>query len=480
MQLNGPLPLLSQYLPTLKTHALSVIGHNESQVPGHRQEGCSSLGGAPDSAIDMSCDDTGTTSSSLKRRSTLSRPRSVSLSHWEEPLDEFDGELNEMPIQISPLPLPPRSSSRFGTSVASHTFSQRPTTSDSRYGTRLAVNSRASNTSTFSPTSQHYSQEQTNDLPPRPGTRTHSRRSSIFGQVRYAIWENPRPAVGIPTHSKGPVCEIPSSNQRQSSTSLLLRSGSKLCATFRGLRLKTSLVKAIDDHPEVDVDSVFGVPLAKSMHIAKGIASTRHGNGATSVRATREYPLCVLRCVYYIRDCGVDAPHIFGLDSDQIRLAQLKATFSSAESSYGRELDWSQFTVHDAANLILLYLLELPKPLISESAGKRWIALSRQATMRTARLDQGLDFWEEVLTNVHGPARTLFKLLLNLWGDIADAAADNEMTAERLAGRVLRPLMHSTLARHTDFILGLAFMIRKRSEYNLAARCVARKSNAAF
>lgn len=204
------------------------------------------------------------------------------------------------------------------------------------------------------------------------------------------------------------------------------------------------------------------------------------------MRTTREYPLCVLRCAYHIRDRGgLDSPHIFGLDGDLPRLARLREVFSSAATSYGKELDWSRFSVYDAANLILLFLSELPQPLIPESVGKRWVSLSRQATVcHGARLglDQGLDFWEEALVGIHGPARVLFKLLLDLWGDVADAAEVNAMTAERLAGRVISPLMHAPAAarRHTDFVLGLAFVIRRRSEHNLAWRGVARKSNAAF
>ncbi|SPQ17582.1 abc30e38-5736-4010-85ef-a26d7f7cfb8f [Thermothielavioides terrestris] len=236
-----------------------------------------------------------------------------------------------------------------------------------------------------------------------------------------------------------------------------------------------------EDQLEPDSNAVFGVSLTRSMQVAKGIASTAHSSGRRSERVTREYPLCVLRCVCHILDCGLDAPHIFGLDGDQVRVAQLIEVFSSAETGYGKELDWSHFTVYDAADVILLFLSELPKPLIPEPVGKRWIALSRQATAGLARLDQGLDFWEEALTGMHGPGRALFKLLLNLWGDIADAADANEMTAERLAGRLIRPLMHALAAHdHLDFMLGLAFLIRKRSEYNLAARGVMRKSNAAF
>jgi hypothetical protein len=237
----------------------------------------------------------------------------------------------------------------------------------------------------------------------------------------------------------------------------------------------------VDDEPEPPVDAVFGVPLAKSIQIAKGVASTRHGTSGSSARATREYPLNVLRCVYHIRDCGLEVPHIFGLSGDQVRLAQLKDLFNSVTTNYGKDLDWSRFTVHEAADLILVFLSELPKPVIPESVGKRWISLSRQATIGGTRLDQGLDFWEEAMTGIHGPARALFKLLMGLWGDIANAADANMMTAERLAGRVIRPLMHAAAARReTDFMLALAFLIRKRSEYNLAARGAPRESNAAY
>ena len=415
------------------------------------------------------------------------RPRSASFDPWEEVTDQFVGELSEMPAQAPPLP--PRSASRLGVSTTSHAPSARPSTSDGCSGTRLAANSnplRSSMHSAFSlvatrrPTQEFYCTPVTElpeDPPGRPDTKTHSRRSSIFDQVRFAIWENPRDQVGSPVHPTTPASDV----QKPQTPSVLRRSGSRFSKTMQSLRVKRPSLGAVDDHPEVDSNVVFGVPLKRSMQLAKGIASTRHGSGGSSVRATREYPLCVLRCVYYVRDCGLDTHHIFGLDGDPLQLAQLRETFNSAETGYGKDLDWSRFTVHDSSNLILLFLSDLPRPLISESAAKRWISLSRQATIRAARLDQGLDFWEEAFMGIHGPSRALFKLLLNLWGDIADRAADNEMTAERLAGRVIRPLMHSLAHRHhTDIMLGLAFMIRKRSEYNLTARGVTRKSNAAF
>lgn len=225
--------------------------------------------------------------------------------------------------------------------------------------------------------------------------------------------------------------------------------------------------------------AVFGVPLAESILVARGLAGAQHEGGG---RSSREYPLCVLRCVYFIRDGGIQIPDIFGQDSSEASLGQLKAIFGSPEASYGKMLDWTFFTAHDAANLILVFLSELPQPLVPETVAKRWIVLSRQATIRgslAVRLDQGLDFWEEAFTGLHGPSRCLFKLLLNLWSDVVDEAHTNDMTAERLAGRLIRPLMHLSAEKHdTDILLGLAFIIRKRSEYNMTLR--GRRSNAAF
>lgn len=485
---------LGEYLHVLQAEAFNARRLTRSRAESHHHHGgSSSVGGAPDSAIDISYDDLEGAASPAWKPPTTPPTMRASLESLEEEINDFVGELSEMPTQ--PPAVPPRAASRLGSSIGNHSPS--PPTSP-------PVPPRSASRMGYAPTDSFYDcsisratirpaagpyytpvtelPEQMDECPRRPESRAHSGRSSIFGQVLYSVWENPRaevPSPARPATSSGDVQLEPADRQ----AGLLRRSGSKLSSTFRNLGLKRPSLKTIDDNPETEPSAVFGVPLTKSIQIAKGIAHARHGNDGSSTRTAREYPLCVLRCVYYIRDCGIETPDIFGLDrdGDQIRLKQLKETFNSAETKYGKELDWSMFTVHDAAELILLFLMELPKPVISESVGKRWISLSRQATVRGARLDQGLDFWEEALMGIHGPRRTLFKLLLNLWGDIADSADANDMTAERLAGRVIRPLMQETAARRpTDFLLGLAFLIRKRSEYNLAARGVVRKSNAAF
>lgn len=247
--------------------------------------------------------------------------------------------------------------------------------------------------------------------------------------------------------------------------SLVRRSSHRLSVSFKKLPMWNE-DPTVDETESLNSNAVFGVSLQKSMQVIKGTSKTHHaGNGGSS---RRDFPLCMQKCAFFIKNEGVQAPDIFAEPGDSYRVQKLKEAFSSPPT-YGEELKWNNFSVYDAADLILLFLSQLPKPLISDTIAKQWISLSRQLTLSgsdSTRLDQCIDFWEEALGGLRGPSRTLFKLLLNLWADISQAAEKNDMTAERLAGVLIKPLMHTSSTKHeTDFMLSLAFLIRRRAEY---------------
>lgn len=272
-----------------------------------------------------------------------------------------------------------------------------------------------------------------------------------------------------------------------SSTGASIRSNSsRISSMFRRVSVWSPRITAETPPEEPEPDDIFGVSLKKSMQMAAATVKTHHDGSKGSSR--RDFPRCILSCVSFIKENnGIYAPHIFGGEmasgEAMVRVASLKENFSTAPYYGEGNVDWDAYDVYDAAELIVLFLQQLPKPLISETVAKRWIVLSKQATLPGSmgmRLDHCIDFWDEALLGVRGAARSLFKLLLNLWGDVADAADANEMTAERLAARMLNPLMHLPAGKYTtDFMLGLAFLIRKRSEYSVMLRD-GRKSKAAF
>ncbi|EFX06558.1 rhogap protein [Grosmannia clavigera kw1407] len=236
-------------------------------------------------------------------------------------------------------------------------------------------------------------------------------------------------------------------------------------------------------------EAVFGVSLRKSIRVAGTTVRTRHegSQGAT----VRQFPVCMMVCYrFLVESGGVATLDVFGGTQNSTEAVQrLRAAFSQGPD-YGASLDLAAagYSAHDAAGLMLHYLERLRRPLVTEAVARRWLALSRQATH--SQPDEGIDFWAEALESVGGgsreatqAARNLMKLLLNLWGDVADAADRNDMTAERLASCVLRPLVHARLAdsrARTDYILALAFVIRRRSEYAQLLHRTGRKSHAAF
>lgn len=282
----------------------------------------------------------------------------------------------------------------------------------------------------------------------------------------------------------------PSTSVASGAAASVRSSGSKVSSVFKRMSFWKPKIEEEPIKEEPEPDDIFGVSLKKSIQMASSSVRTHHDGSKASSR--REFPRCILLCVSFIKDNhGTHAPNIFGGEMSLgggsgdhgVRVTALKEGFSTGPRYGEGNIDWSQYDVYDAAELIVTFLQQLPKPLISETVAKRWIVMSKQATLPGSmglRLDSCIDFWDEALLGVRGAARSLFKLLLNLWGDIADAADVNDMTAERLASRLLNPLMHLPAGKYTtDYMLGLAFLIRKRSEYAIMLR-EGRKSHAAF
>ncbi|KAI1334464.1 hypothetical protein F5Y15DRAFT_409671 [Xylariaceae sp. FL0016] len=404
------------------------------------------VGDTPDSAIDVNHDLAFKT-----LRDALGKAS-------DEEVPNIDDLMNEMILENIPsrAPTPPpkdikRLEAARNTMVSP--FDEPPADTVSPFGVTTEITSTGRKTSMESSTPSVASK-----------TRKFGRIFRPIKAVKNSISEH-RPQTRA-TNSTG---DSASSDIRPSTpviqASLVRRGSHRLSVSFKKLPMwQNNEILATPEGP--DVGPVFGVSLQRSMQIAKGTSKTHHGGKGGSSR--RDFPLCMQKCLFFLKNEGIEAPDIFAEPGDSYRVAMLKEIFSTGPT-FGDDISWANFGVYDAADLVLLFLSQLPRPLISETIAKRWISLSRQATVSGShgtRIDQCIDFWEEALGGLRGPARSLFKLLLNLWAEIAESADKNDMTAERLAGVVLKPLMHISSEKYaTDFMLSLAFLIRRRSEY---------------
>ncbi|KAH8767274.1 hypothetical protein F5883DRAFT_419414, partial [Diaporthe sp. PMI_573] len=469
--------------------------HSQAQARGDREDrhthsGSSSVGDAPDSAIDMNDGppspyrrhskeepDSPPARSDRRLRHDKSLPN-LPIVEIDEFIDEIDGlgDLPEPSSARAPTP-PPKAIGRSNSMIHVSTLSpwtghipgiSRPSSvrSVSDYGVldsegNPVVPRRMSSLRSL-PRSDGDALSTVGSLkgirPPRSESSfsMYSSAGTVTTTITGGARANDPPAISV-SRSKNSFGSITSSNNNSSND---------------------------NSNKEPEPDDIFGVSLKKSMQMATATVKTHHDGSKGSSR--RDFPRCILSCVNFVKDNGgVHAPHIFGGEmaggESMVRVASLKEAFSMPPYYGEGNIDWAAYDVYDAAELIVMFLQQLAKPLVSETVAKRWIVLSKQATVPNhLRLDHCIDFWDEALLGIRGAARSLFKLLLNLWGDVADAADLNEMTAERLAARMLNPLMHLPAGKYTtDYMLGLAFLIRKRSEYTIMLRD-GRKSKAAF
>jgi len=199
----------------------------------------------------------------------------------------------------------------------------------------------------------------------------------------------------------------------------------------------------------------------------------------------RHFPSCSWLCITLTWLGGTDA-HIFSSPGDIYNVSSLKSIFSMPPT-FGEhfQFEGSDYTVHDAARLILEFLEALPKPLISHSVVKSWILLARQEGAiepPCPRVETGLDFWTEALNRLPTANRNLTKHLLTLFAEVLLAASGSisEADARQLASSVSRAMFHQDVEfvggdqrkkpakRNVQPTLALAFLIKKRGEYAIS------------
>ncbi|VBB76580.1 Putative Rho-GTPase-activating protein [Podospora comata] len=241
-----------------------------------------------------------------------------------------------------------------------------------------------------------------------------------------------------------------------------------------------------DSQPEKQ-GTVFGVDLNSSIKMAPMKIRVSHRGRGSSYRT---YPLGVYKCCEFIRKEGNKAGKAFCSPGNAFNVAQLKEIFNTGPT-YGEnfQFEGTNYTVHDAARLILLYLEELPKPLITSSVVRCWVLLARQEGAiepPCPRVETGLDFWTEALSRLPTASRNLVKHLLAIFAEVLLQTTGNvtEADSRHFASAVSRALFHQdtdasvvaggaptaskkkTNKRSVHPTLALAFLIKKRGEYS--------------
>lgn len=106
---------------------------------------------------------------------------------------------------------------------------------------------------------------------------------------------------------------------------------------------------------------IFGVPLATSIKYANVAISLTNDHGESY---TYGYvPIVIAKCGVFLKEKGTDVHGIFRLSGAAKRIKDLETTFDSPDR-YGKGLDWTGYTVHDAGSILRRYINKLPEPVI--------------------------------------------------------------------------------------------------------------------
>lgn len=166
---------------------------------------------------------------------------------------------------------------------------------------------------------------------------------------------------------------------RQPSSPEKLSRRDRLKGLFRGPRpLGPELLPDSDPEPPI---SIFGVALKESISHAHNLIIVTDEAGVKRIYG--DIPLVIARAGRFLKENGnygakpslyrymlIEATYLgtsvedtFATIGSPVRISKLQQAFESPPT-YGSGLDWTQYTIHDAAGIFLRYLKSLPEPII--------------------------------------------------------------------------------------------------------------------
>ncbi|KAH7268879.1 Rho GTPase activation protein [Fusarium solani] len=146
---------------------------------------------------------------------------------------------------------------------------------------------------------------------------------------------------------------------RQPSSPEKLSRRDRLKGLFRGPRpLGPELLPDSDPEPPIPI---FGVALKESISHAHNLIIVTDEAGVKRIYG--DIPLVIARAGRFLKENGTSVEDTFATIGSPVRISKLQQAFESPPT-YGSGLDWTQYTIHDAAGIFLRYLKSLPEPII--------------------------------------------------------------------------------------------------------------------
>lgn len=202
---------------------------------------------------------------------------------------------------------------------------------------------------------------------------------------------------------------------------------------------------------------IFGVPLNVSIKYANVAISLTNDNGESFIYGY--VPIVVAKCGVFLKEKGLspspppaasdpcltapatDVEGIFRLNGSAKRIKDLQEIFDSPER-YGKGLDWTGYTVHDAANVLRRYLNQLPEPIVPLEFYERFrepLGMYQQLVQANGSADEPFDHpkavasYQQLIRDLPPLNKQLLLYILDLLAVFASKSELNRMPSANLA-----------------------------------------------
>ncbi|GAA5896107.1 uncharacterized protein JCM6883_001714 [Sporobolomyces salmoneus] len=171
---------------------------------------------------------------------------------------------------------------------------------------------------------------------------------------------------------------------------------------------------------------VFGVSLEQSLQYASVAISMVGQDGKQYVYGY--VPIVVAKCGMMLKETATQTEGIFRVSGSNKRINQLQIVFDEPPR-YGKDFDWTGYSVHDAASVLRRYLNSLPEPVIPAGLYLDFTAVLQ----RPQPITDSISAYRHLISLLPPASRYLLLYLLDFLSVFARCSTKNLMTASNLA-----------------------------------------------
>ncbi|KAI8093264.1 Rho GTPase activation protein [Halteromyces radiatus] len=178
--------------------------------------------------------------------------------------------------------------------------------------------------------------------------------------------------------------------------------------------------------PSVD-KGVFGIPLTQSLEYA--YSSISYIDDHTGSQCYGIIPTIVAKCGSFLKEEGMTTEGIFRLPGSARRLRMLQTIFDTPDT-YGSQLDWRGYSVHDAASILRRFINHLPEPVITLDY---YYSFKETIDQTFSSEDEKVDAFQTLIEKLPLPHQYLLLYLLDLLALFSTASKYTKMASDCLA-----------------------------------------------